>query len=152
MNISKTPQFQSFQLGQVKHITPKEAFAAMDSDEAFIIDVRELSETQGNYIPHENVFFQPLSLINQKIPKLPKDVLLIIACENGIRSVRVAELLEQKGFTNVANLDGGLTKWKEQGLIFEFSDSVFSSCGCGCSETDENSNSGCGSGCGTGCC
>lgn len=152
MNISKTPQFQSFQLGEVKHITPKDAFEAMDSDEAFIIDVRELSETQGNYIPHENVFFQPVSLINQKTPKLPKDILLIIACENGIRSVRVAEFLEQQGFTNVANLDGGLTEWKEQGLIFEFSDSVFSSCGCGCNEKDENTDSGCGSGCGTGCC
>ena len=152
MNISKTPQFQSFQLGEVKHITPKDAFEALNSDEAFIIDVRELSETYSNYIPRDNVFFQPLSLINQKIPKFPTDILLIIACENGIHSVHVAELLEQHGFSNVVNLDGGLSEWKAQGLIFEYSDSVFSSCGCSCNEHDENSNSACASGCNSGCC
>lgn len=158
MNLSKTPQFQSFQLEGVNHISPADALEAINQGTALIIDVRELSETFSIYIPHDNVLFHPMSVIIERLNRIPTDKLLIVACNSGIRSVKVANLFNVQGFKTVANLDGGIEEWKKQGLPIEENTTTFtSSCGCGCSPSEETKeqeepSSGCGCDCSSGCC
>jgi rhodanese-related sulfurtransferase len=154
MTLTKTPQFQSFHIEGVNHISPADAFEAINNGEAVIIDVRELAETHSNCIPHDNVLYHPMSVIMDRLVHLPMDKLLIVACNSGDRSVRVANLFVIKGFENVANLDGGLVRWKAEGFPFEAT--PVSSCGCGCSTPapveKPESQSGCGCDCSSGCC
>ncbi len=151
MALTKTPQFQSFHIEGVNHISPADAFEAINNGEAVIIDVRELAETHSNCIPHNNVLYHPMSAIMDRLAHLPTDKLLIVACNSGDRSVRVANLFVIKGFENVANLDGGLVHWKAEGFPFEAT--PVSSCGCGCStpasfeKPEPQSECGCSSGC-----
>ena len=37
----------------------------------------------------------------------------VVMCHAGGRSMRVAEFLEKQGFTNVANLSGGISAWSQ---------------------------------------
>lgn len=158
MNITKTPQYQSFQLEGVDHISPADALEAINQGTAVIIDVRELSETYSMNIPHNNVLYHPMSVIMDRLAHIPTDKLLIIICTTGIRSVKVTNLFTIQGLTNVANLDGGIEEWKKQGLPIEENTTTFtSSCGCGCSaseqcEPQEEASSGCGCDCSSGCC
>jgi rhodanese-related sulfurtransferase len=44
---------------------------------------------------------------------------IILQCAAGGRSALAADTLQQMGFQNVANLDGGFTAWKEAGQPVE---------------------------------
>lgn len=158
MNITKTPQYQSFQLEGVNHISPADALEAINQGTAVMIDVRELSETYSMNIPHNNVLYHPMSVIMDRLAHIPTDKLLIIICTTGIRSVKVVNLFNVQGFKTVANLDGGIEEWKKQGLPIEENATTFSSgCGCGCAtpeqtEQQEEPSSGCDCNCSSGCC
>lgn len=156
MNLTKTPQFQNFNIEGINHISPKDAFAAINDGSAVIIDVRELSETYSQCIPHNHVFYHPMSVILDRLIHIPTDKLIIVACTHGERSVKVANLFTIKGMENVANLDGGLDAWLAEGLPIEKIEQPESGCGCGCGcstpEPEPEQPSGCGCDCSGGCC
>lgn len=41
---------------------------------------------------------------------------VIVHCRSGVRSVLAAATLQDLGYTKVANLTGGITAWKQEGL------------------------------------
>jgi rhodanese-related sulfurtransferase len=80
----------------------------------FLIDVRTPEEyAAGHLFGAVNI---PLSEFQQNLgawtPRLPKDVPIILQCGVGGRSKQAAQILLQAGFTNVLNLVGGITEWK----------------------------------------
>ena len=42
---------------------------------------------------------------------------LVLVCRSGRRSMRAAELLQAKGYTNVLILQGGMLAWEAAGLL-----------------------------------
>lgn len=142
MNFYHKPVHQKFHLEGVKHIPVEEAYVLISENKVFFIDVREESEYKHEYLDFENVFLHPVSVIMERLAYIPKETPLIIVCNEGIRSVKVANLLRLQGFDKVANLDGGLEAWAEKGLPIVHNSSS------GCEEEDEED---CSSGCG-GCC
>ena len=50
----------------------------------------------------------------QQLPRLPKDTPIIVYCSVGYRSEKISEQLLQAGYTNVANLYGGIFEWVNQ--------------------------------------
>lgn len=156
MNLTKTPQFQNFNIDGINHISPKDAFAAINDGSAVIIDVREISETYSQSIPHNNVYYHPMSVILERLIHIPTDKLVIVASSHGERSVKVANLFTIKGMTNIANLDGGLEFWQKEGFPLEQVEQSGCGCGCGCGcstpEPEPDQPSGCGGGCSSGCC
>ena len=46
----------------------------------------------------------------------PRDVPLVLVCRSGSRSGIGASLLASMGFTDVANLKGGMDAWEQAGL------------------------------------
>jgi len=129
MRTSERPALQDFHIEGVRHIIPAEALEAIENGEAVLIDVRELSEVRLEKIPLDRVINHPMSVIMERLPYIPKDQNIILACKGGIRSVKVANLLIRRGYPNVANLEGGITLWKAQGLPIESNFSV-GRCGC----------------------
>lgn len=86
-------------------------FKKLIKDEgAVILDVRSKREyDEGHIINAINI---PLYELNQKIEKVisPKNQLILIYCQSGIRSKKAYYLMKQMGYTNIYNLSGGLDK------------------------------------------
>ncbi len=142
MNLTEKPLIQDFHLEGVMHISPEEAFELISKDEVFFIDVREEAEFTKEYFDFDNVFFHPMSVIMDRVQYIPHNIPLVIVCNEGVRSTKVANVLLRQGFTEVSNLDGGINAWKEKGFPIadggtngdECGDDSCntSSCGCGC--------------------
>lgn len=134
MKTTDKPRFQDFQIEGVKHISPDEAYKLLSENSAVLIDVREEHEIMKNGVGTGNVLYHPMSLIMDRIDNISPNQNIITGCPGGIRSTKVANLLQMKGFQNVANLDGGYDLWRSKGLPWE-------------NHTDYDLPEGCGSGC-----
>lgn len=74
-----------------------------------IIDVREPYEYQRARI--EGAILKPLGEIYQWARELDKEQSYVVMCHTGARSYQAAFMLERLGFTQVANLLGGIDDW-----------------------------------------
>jgi len=76
-----------------------------------VLDVREEWELQLACIP--GVVHLPMNQVQARLEELSRDAETIVMCHAGGRSMRVAQYLSNQGFTNVANLAGGITAWSD---------------------------------------
>jgi len=132
-NLLMQPQHQKFHLEGVQHISPREAFEKLNNNTALLIDVRDKDEYEVEWIGLANVKHYPMREIVDSLEELPKDILLITMDTLGERGTKVANLLNMQQFPRVANLDGGIVRWKAENLPVE--DILPDACGgcCGCS-------------------
>jgi hydroxyacylglutathione hydrolase len=101
----------------VPQISAEEALEKMRHADSLILDVRGESEYREQHIPGARHI--PMGAIPQRLAELPRDGLLMVHCESGVRSQVVASLLQKRGFRNVANLVGGIEAWQKAGLPVE---------------------------------
>jgi rhodanese-related sulfurtransferase len=106
-------------LADFKNISPKEAYKLIKNDkkDVVIIDVRTPSEVKADgKIP--NSILVPLGNLGDNVDKLKKykDKKIIVYCRSGNRSTSASRFLTSLGFKEVYNLQGGIRKWKNEGL------------------------------------
>lgn len=83
-----------------------------ESEESVIIDVRTDDEFSTGYIEGAvNIDFYMGSKFISEIDKLDKSKSYFIYCKSGARSGQTCELMKQKGFKKVYNLEGGILGW-----------------------------------------
>jgi rhodanese-related sulfurtransferase len=93
----------------MKEISVQELKEKMDNSEDFqLIDVREDFEYETSNI---GGLLIPLGGILIETDKVAKDKPVIIMCRSGKRSAAAIMQLEQQGFTNLYNLQGGILAW-----------------------------------------
>lgn len=96
----------------IREISAPELKARRDRGEnPLVIDVREDWELQLASIP--GVVHVPMNQVPARMSEMSRDVETIVMCHAGGRSMRVAHFLANQGFTNVANLTGGISAWSE---------------------------------------
>ena len=79
-------------------------------NEIIYLDARENKEYQVSHIQNaEWIGYDSFTLKNVK--HIPKDKKIVVYCTVGFRSEKVAEKLIKAGYTNVANLYGGIFEW-----------------------------------------
>jgi len=86
---------------------------AMPKTDAIILDAREDSEFNVSHIKdaiHVGYNNFQIDSIQNKFPD--KDRHIVVYCSLGIRSEDIAEKLKKAGYSNVANLYGGIFEWK----------------------------------------
>ena len=80
-------------------------------EKPLVIDVREEWELQLARIP--DVVHVPMNQVPARLAELSPTAETIVMCHAGGRSMRVAHFLANQGFTDVANLAGGISAWTE---------------------------------------
>ena len=100
----------------IMEIGPSEATRLMNHEKALILDIREKSDfDQGHILNARNMPFTKLAEQTDDLAKY-KDRPLIIACKQGIDSIRAARVIKQKGFEKIYCLKGGLQAWRNANL------------------------------------
>ena len=96
----------------IHEISALELKARRDRGEnPLVLDVREDWELKLASIP--NVLHVPMNQIPARLGEFQRDGEVIVMCHAGGRSMRVAHFLSNQGFTNVANLSGGISAWSQ---------------------------------------
>ena len=87
--------------------------------EVQIVDVREPAEFNGplGHVPGARLI--PLGTLNEKVSLLKKSEPLVVVCRSGARSAQATVLLGKAGFDKVANLSGGMLRWRAQRFAVE---------------------------------
>lgn len=82
-------------------------------DNAVILDVRTDDEIEEGYIPGaKNIdIYKGQEFVNE-VEKLDKDKNYYIYCRSGKRSAQACTILDQMGFANTYNLEGGFMEWE----------------------------------------
>jgi glyoxylase-like metal-dependent hydrolase (beta-lactamase superfamily II)/rhodanese-related sulfurtransferase len=84
-----------------------------------IVDVRTPQEFSGALGNIPGAKPMPLDDLSQHISELERDVPVVTVCRAGARSAQAAVMLQREGFATVANLAGGLLRWRSQGYPVE---------------------------------
>lgn len=82
----------------------------MTNKNKVIIDVREPQEYKTGYIP--NAMNIPLSQLKSRIGEIPKDKNIYLYCRSGMRSKQAARVLSKHGYSQMAQLQGGIMAWR----------------------------------------
>lgn len=101
--------------------SPKETFTPIEVAEmlkgnVLMVDVRNANEVAQQAYDVKNIINIPLDNLETNMNKIPKDKQVILVCQSGNRSGKAYELLKKEGFTNIANMEGGMKAWIEAGL------------------------------------
>ena len=78
-----------------------------------VIDLRERNEWDAGHIP--GAVHHPLGRIQEELGELDRETPLAIHCQAGTRSGIGASVLEEMGFTDVIDLNGGYGGWAASG-------------------------------------
>lgn len=79
------------------------------TDGAVIVDVRELNEWRQGHIP--GAIHIPLGQLASHAGRFDRTQELIMVCRSGHRSAAATSALNQAGYENVSNLQGGMIAW-----------------------------------------
>ena len=86
---------------------------------AQILDVREPEEFTGPLGHIRGAILIPLGELATRAGELARDRPVVTVCRAGSRSAQATVILRQAGFTNVANLCGGMLRWRAEGHSVE---------------------------------
>ena len=87
---------------------------AQADDACIVIDVREYPEFAAGALPQAKLV--PLGGLAEASRDWEPHERRILVCKSGKRSRQAAKLLRERGFTNLAVLDGGTDAWIAAGL------------------------------------
>lgn len=90
--------------------------AARAHGEPVVLDVREPSELQQASVKAEGftLLTIPMGALVARLDELDPAQPIACLCHHGARSMQVAAYLEARGFTQVANIAGGINAWSNE--------------------------------------
>lgn len=108
--------------GKVQNVTPEEVAAELEKGDVVLVDLREGPELEKSgripgsvHIPRGMLEFRADPSSPYHDEALDPGRRVILHCASGGRSALGASALQDMGYGNVAHLDGGITKWAEEG-------------------------------------
>jgi len=101
-----------FTFGGIYQVAPE--WVANNLDKVTVLDVREQDEFEQSSIAGSVLI--PLGNLEQQFIDLPTNKPIVTFCRSGRRSALAVNILNKKGITQVANIQGGILDWQAQGL------------------------------------
>ena len=81
-----------------------------------IVDVREADEFTGPLGRVPGALHIPLGALTARVGELSKDRPVVTVCRSGARSAQAVAILKKAGYDSVANMAGGMLRWRAQNL------------------------------------
>lgn len=82
---------------------------------AQLIDVRTPEEYAGGHLNNAVNINVMGNDFEQQVAKLDKSKPVMVYCKAGSRSAKAADKMQEMGFKEIYNLDGGIMKWESEG-------------------------------------
>ncbi len=101
-------------MGDYKNITVAELARLLQEGGLRLIDVRTDAEIARGKIPQGMAL--PLHLLPMRMHDLDKTAKTVFYCQVGGRSAQAAAFAAANGFSDVYNLQGGITAWAHAGM------------------------------------
>lgn len=80
-----------------------------------VLDVRERDEYDGPLGHIRGSTLIPLSELAARVGELARDKPVVAVCRSGARSAQAVVLMQKAGLSDVANLAGGMLRWRSEG-------------------------------------
>ncbi|MBS1212491.1 MAG: fold metallo-hydrolase [Proteobacteria bacterium] len=80
-----------------------------------VVDVRSADEFDGPLGHIRGAKLIPLGDLAKRVDELARDRPVVTVCRSGVRSAQAVVILRGEGFETVANLAGGLIRWRGEG-------------------------------------
>ena len=80
-----------------------------------VVDVREPDEWEEGHIPGATHIPRVLLELQSAMLLPDKDARIVVHCARGGRGALATKTLQEMGYGNVANMEGGLDAWRERG-------------------------------------
>jgi sulfur dioxygenase len=112
----------TFTFGGIWEIQPaalQERIAGSHAGDIQIVDVREPSEFTDALGHIHGARSLPLSQLAARTAEFDPGRPIVTVCRSGARSAQAAALLQNSGFTQAANLAGGMLRWRAETLAVE---------------------------------
>lgn len=97
-----------------KGLSTAEAIQLINQRQGVWVDVRPAEQFRAGHIAQARSL--PAAEVEQKASSLPKNKPLLLVCETGRDSNRIAARLRTQGFAEVSVLEGGMRAWSSAGL------------------------------------
>jgi glyoxylase-like metal-dependent hydrolase (beta-lactamase superfamily II)/rhodanese-related sulfurtransferase len=81
-----------------------------------LVDVRNAGEFDGELGHLDGALLVPLDQLRERAAELSPDRPIVLVCQTGKRSGMGTQILKKAGFSRVANLAGGMVRWRDLGL------------------------------------
>jgi len=91
-------------------------WVASHRQEVLLLDVRSRAEFDGELGHLEGAELIPLDELRGRTAEVSADKPVIVVCQTGRRAAMGTAILAKAGVTRVANLAGGMVRWRELGL------------------------------------
>jgi rhodanese-related sulfurtransferase len=85
------------------------------ADTVQIVDVREPAEFEGPLGHIRAARLIPLGELAHRAGEIDRSRPVVAVCRSGGRSAQAVVILQKTGFTDVANLGGGMLRWRADG-------------------------------------
>src|SRR5690606_5229435 len=97
--------------GGAASLDPGEAVLLINRSDAIVLDVRDDAEFAAGHISDARHI--PLASLGERLKELEKfkGKPILVHCQSGVRSTRACDILRKNEFTNLHNLQGGLSAW-----------------------------------------
>ena len=95
-------------------VSVREAAAQIETDNAFLLDVRGFDEFATGHAPAAVCI--PLPDLERRAGEVPADRPVLVLCQSGGRSALAAARLRALGMDNIADVAGGFQAWRQAGL------------------------------------
>lgn len=102
-------------IDSIVNLSSNEAAELLKND-VTLIDIRKQYETDYKKFDVKNFILIPKNTLHDNLESLNRNAPYIIADSTGLSSKKAVVFLQSNGFTNVANLSGGIMDWERNGL------------------------------------
>jgi rhodanese-related sulfurtransferase len=94
-----------------QNVDNKKFTELMKQPDVVVLDVRTPDEFKGGHLPQALLIDYNSGYFADQVEKLDRDKTYLVYCQGGNRSSKASQILADKGFKNVYNLENGFSKW-----------------------------------------
>ncbi len=105
---------------EIATLTPEQFSDLLKGGEYTLLDIRTADEYSSGHIRNaKQIDYNQTQQFSDYLDRLDKKAKYLIYCRTGKRSSSALQMMQEKGFMNVADLSGGINAWIAGGYPIE---------------------------------